>query len=80
MEPCWINFGEREPTENKEFWVMVVSGMGTNNIGYEMAKLTRSGWRFQAMPKYKKIVAWLESDRLLSRQEVPDVPKDGIRF
>jgi hypothetical protein len=80
MDPCWVNICEREPTKEQELWVMVVSGMGTDNIRYEMAKLTKSGWRFRAKPEYKKVVAWLESDRILSRQEVSDVPKCRIRF
>jgi hypothetical protein len=80
MDTCWVNVCEREPTKDQELWVMVVSGRGTDNAGYEMAKLTKSGWRFRAKPEYKKVVAWLESDRILSRQEVSDVPKDGIRF
>jgi hypothetical protein len=80
MDPCWVNMCERDPTKDEELWVLVVSEMGTGDMGYERAKLTTSGWRFSAKPEYTKIVAWLESDRPLSRQEVSNVPKSGIRF
>jgi hypothetical protein len=80
MDPCWVSLCEREPTKDKEFWVIVVAGMGTGDIGYGRAKLTTSGWRFPAKPKFSKVVAWLESDRSLTWQQVRDVPKGGIRF
>jgi len=82
MEPCWVSLCEREPAKGTEIWVLVVQGMATDShdIGYEKAELTTSGWRLSAKPEYTRIVAWLESDRLLSRQEVSEVSKGGIRF
>lgn len=78
MDPCWVNLCERGPTKDKELWLLVVSGMG--DIGYERAALTMSGWQFVSEPEFTKVVAWLATDRPLSRQEVSDVPKGGIRF
>ncbi len=82
MDPCWVNLCEREPTKDKELWVLVVpaKAKGSYDIGCERAKLTTSRWRFSAKPEYTKIVAWLESDRPLTRHEVSDVPKRGIQF
>jgi len=81
-DPCWVNLCESKPMKDKELWVMVVRGMTTESydVGYERAELKKSGWRFRAKPEYEKVVAWLKSDRPLTRQEVSDVPKGGIRF
>ena len=82
MEPCWINVCEQEPEEGREVQVLVVQGTDRNgyDIGYGKATLTESGWRFSNTPQYPRVVAWLESDRFLSGNELSQVSKDRIRF
>jgi hypothetical protein len=61
---------------------MVVQGAVStgHDIEYSEAELTPHGWRFCGTPRYTNVVAWLESDRSLSRDELSKVPKDEIRF
>ncbi len=82
MEPHWVNVFEREPVQGKEVQVLVVQRTTTNGyaIEYGRATLTPTGWLFGRSPHYTNVVAWLESDSSLSRDELSNVPKDRIRF
>jgi hypothetical protein len=82
MEPHWVNLIEHDPEGDKLVWVLVVERLddSSHDIGYAKATLTTSGWTFSGTPEYTRIVAWLESDRDLSRSEVSNVPKDRVRF
>jgi hypothetical protein len=81
MDPHWVNSSEHNPEQDKLVWVLVVERIddSSHHIGYAKATFTTSGWAFRGTPEYTRIVAWLESDRELSRSEVSDLPKDGIR-
>lgn len=80
--PHWINLCEQEPPIGKDLQVLVVqtSGPGGYDIGYEDATLMENGWDFSGAPQYTHVVAWLESDRRVSLEELYQVPKTGIRF
>jgi len=82
MKPHWVNICERAPDKGKEVQVLVVHRTSPDScdIGYGKAKLTVDGWLFSGVPEYTNLVAWLESDRSLSRKELSDVAKDCIRF
>jgi hypothetical protein len=82
MKPHWVNVCERKPEEGKHLQVLVARGTnpGTYDIDYGEAKLTGDGWLFSAQPQYVTVVAWLESDRRLSTDELSQVVKDRIRF
>jgi hypothetical protein len=82
IEAHWVNLIDREPPKGKDMQVLVVqtSGPRSSDIGYEDAKLTDSGWVFSGTPQYRHVVAWLESDRRLTRDELSQVPKTAIKF
>jgi len=82
MSARWVNLSEREPAENKQVQVIVVrgSGDGAYDIEYELATLTPRGWRFEGKPTFTRVVAWLESEQALDREELVRVPKDNLRF
>jgi hypothetical protein len=84
MEPHWVNICDRKPDGGKEVQVLVIQRINLSedhDIGYERAKLTAPNrWEFSQEPQYRNIAAWLESDRILSREELSNVPKGGIRF
>ena len=82
MGAHWVNLCEREPIENKLLQVIVVHicGEGTYDLDYELATLTAAGWHFEGTPTFTRVVAWLESERALDRDELVRVPKDKIRF
>lgn len=82
MSAHWVNLCEREPAENMEVQVIVVrgSGDGAYDVEYELATLTPRGWRFDGTPKFTRVVAWLESERVLDREELARVTKDNLRF
>ena len=82
MSAHWVNLCEREPAHNHEVQVIVVqsSGEGAYDLEYESATRTEQGWEFSGTPRFTRVVAWLESDDVLNREELVHVPKDNLRF
>ena len=77
MQPHWVSIYEREPQVGREVQLLLVGNDGS--IGYGSATLTAGGWAFSSRPEYTSVVAWLESDRRLTREELSNVPKTSIR-
>ena len=73
METHWVNVREREPQLGKEVQLLLVGK--DCSIGYGSAALKADGWAFRSRPEYPIVVAWLESDRCLTREELSNVPK-----
>lgn len=82
MSARWVSLCEREPAENKRVQVIVVRGSedGAYDMDYQLATLTARGWLFEGTPTFTRIVAWLESEQVLDREELVRVPKDKLRF
>jgi hypothetical protein len=82
MVSQWVNLCEREPKEGKEVQVLVIqrTGSDSHDIDYEKATLMADGWVFSGAPRYRNVVAWLESHQILSRVELSNVSKTSIRF
>ena len=82
MNARWINICEREPAQNRELQVIVVqsNGDGAYDLEYESATLTEQGWDFAGTPRFTRVVAWLDSEQRLYKEELSRIPKDSLRF
>src|SRR5438093_10827557 len=85
VKPFWVDVSERYPEENRKVQLLLVgpadNDTGARNIEYATGTWSAGEWVFDPpMPTFTQVVAWLESDRLLTYDDVSSIPKNEIRY
>jgi hypothetical protein len=79
MQPRWITLTARfHPNHNNEVNLLIRDRRPDPMIEYAKGKFVNGEWVYTTETHYDCLWAWLESDRVLTEEEVCKVPKPPV--